>query len=387
MAVNEMTITQAYEVIADLCEQATGEKTLTPTNLSDYISVGSKILSVGFDPLVNAISQVLERTLVAVRPYERKFKSLEATNDRFGAVTRKINFSDNDAQANITFEVEEGQTYSPWTIKKPTILQTNFVGSDTWEAEMTVFKRQWEVAMRDPSELARLLTGLMTHFNNQREQRAESLARASVSNFIAGANAIGNVVHLVTEYNQETGGSYDATTIKAPDVFPYFVRWAYARIGQVSALMTERSQLFQQVLNGYRIMRHTPVQDQRIYLNTDFLNHMKAEVKSITYNDDYLQVAPHEGVNYWQAIDKPLDINVTPSMINADAEFVTGETQDIKNVVGVIFDRDAITYNIYQTTLEASVYNPKTETYNLIAKDRVRYSNDFTEKGVIFVLD
>lgn len=387
MAVNNMTIEQAYEVVAELCEQATGETVLTPTNLSEFITVGQKTLQAGYDPVIGAITQVLQRTLMSVRPYERKFKSLAVTNDRFGAITRKINFGDSDVQENVSFELQEGQSYSPWTIKKPVILQTNFVGSDTWEMEKTIFTRQLDVAFRDPAELARFMTALMLHFSNEREQKAEQLARGAVANFIAGENIIGNVVHLLTEYNAETGLSLTATTVKQPANYPAFVRWCYARIGEVSALMTERSQLFQRVINGYRIMRHTPVSDQRIYLNTDFLRHMNAEVKTITFNDDYLQVADHEGVNYWQAIQSPLDISVTPSLIDTDAKQIVGDPQELENVIGVIMDRDAVSYNIYQDTLEASPYNPKTETYNLIHKSRVQYSNDFTEKGVIFLLD
>lgn len=389
MAVNNMTIEQAYQVVADLAEQATGETVLTPTDLSSYITVGQKALSNGYDPLLNAISQVLQRTLIAVRPYERKFKSLAVTNDRFGAITRKLNFGDGDIQENVSYELEEGVSYSPWTVKKPVILQTNFVGSDTWEMEMTVFTRQLDVAMKDPAELARLMTGLMTHFSNQREQKAEQLARATVTNFIAGENIIGNVVHLLTEYKQETGlNDLTVTTVKQPQNFPAFVRWAYARIGEVSSLMTERSQMYQQVITGYKIMRHTPVNYQRIYLNDNFLKHITAEVKSITYNDNYLETADHEGVNFWQAIESPMAINVKPVYIDNTAEIVTAEqAQEMDNVIGVIMDRDACAYNIYQDTLEASPYNPKSESYNLIHKTRTQYSNDFTEKGVVFLLD
>jgi hypothetical protein len=135
-------------------------------------------------------------------------------------------------------------------------------------------------------------------------------------------------------------------------------------------------------------MRHTPVNYQRIYLNDNFLKHINAEVKSITYNDNYLEIADHEGVNFWQAIESPMDIKVTPVYIDSTATIVTAqEAQEMTNVIGVIMDRDACAYNIYQDTLEASPYNPKSESYNLIHKTRTQYSNDFTEKGVVFLLD
>ena len=52
-----------------------------------------------------------------------------------------------------------------------------------------------------------------------------------------------------------------------------------------------------------------------------------------------------------------------------------------------MFDRDAIGYNIYQDTLDASPFNPKGQYYNMFANVRVRYQNDLTEKGLVLCLD
>ena len=79
MAVNNMTKEQAYQLIAAIHAQATGTAVLTPTNLSDFISVAQSTLAAGYEQTLNAITQVLSRTIVAVRPYDEKFKGLEMT--------------------------------------------------------------------------------------------------------------------------------------------------------------------------------------------------------------------------------------------------------------------------------------------------------------------
>ena len=361
MAVNTMGIEQAYSLIASLHEMATGQKTVTPTDESSFISVAQATLVNGYDPVLNAISQVIGRTLIAVRPYRRKFGGLEMTSERWGAIIRKINFIDTDPIANPTFALVDGSPVDQYVVKKPQVLETRYVGSDIWQGQYTIFTRQLDVAFQSAAEFASFMSGLMMHFSNEREQWLENMSRAAVANFIAGKNIIGGdgVVHLLTEYNTATGLSLTATTVRQPANFPAFVRWLYARVEELSKKMAERSVLFQQQITGKPIIRHTPVEDQKVYILADFMAHMQAEVLSDTYHDNYLRLADTEAVGYWQAIDTPDALTVTPVYIDKTGAVATGTSQAMTNVVGVMFDRDAIGYNIYQDTLDSSPYNAK----------------------------
>ena len=389
MAVNTMGIEQAYSLIASLHEMATGQKTVTPTDESSFISVAQATLVNGYDPVLNAISQVIGRTLIAVRPYRRKFGGLEMTAERWGAIIRKINFIDTDPIANPTFALVDGSPVDQYVVKKPQILETRYVGSDIWQGQYTIFTRQLDVAFQSAAEFASFMSGLMMHFSNEREQWLENMSRAAVANFIAGKNIIGGdgVVHLLTEYNTATGLSLTATTVRQPANFPAFVRWLYARVEELSKKMAERSVLFQQQITGKPIIRHTPVEDQKVYILADFMAHMQAEVLSDTYHDNYLRLADTEAVGYWQAIDTPDALTVTPVYVDNTGAVAKGTSQAMTNVVGVMFDRDAIGYNIYQDTLDSSPYNAKGQYYNLFNNVRVQYQNDFTEKGIVLVLD
>ena len=389
MAVNTMGIEQAYTLIASLHEMATGQKTVTPTDESSFISVAQATLVNGYDPVLNAISQVIGKTLIAVRPYRRKFGGLEMTAERWGAIIRKINFIDTDPIANPTFALVDGSPVDQYVVKKPQVLETRYVGSDIWQGQYTIFTRQLDVAFQSAAEFASFMSGLMMHFSNEREQWLENMSRAAVANFIAGKNIIGGdgVVHLLTEYNTATGLTLTATTVRQPANFPAFVRWLYARVEELSKKMAERSVLFQQQITGKPIIRHTPVEDQKVYILADFMAHMQAEVLSDTYHDNYLRLADTEAVGYWQAIDNPDALTVTPVYVDNTGAVATGTSQAMTNVVGVMFDRDAIGYNIYQDTLDSSPYNAKGQYYNLFNNVRVQYQNDFTEKGIVLVLD
>ena len=165
------------------------------------------------------------------------------------------------------------------------------------------------------------------------------------------------------------------------------MEWAYARVSNISRLMTERSQLFQMPITGKPIYRHTPVADQRVYMLSSFLDGMDAMVLADTYHENFLRYADVEAVNYWQAINDPDEIQVTPVYIDNTGTVVTGSAQTLTNVIGIMFDRDALGYNIYQDTLESSPYNQKGQYYNLTHHTQVQLQSDFTEKMIVFVLD
>lgn len=390
MAVNTMGIQDAYTLIAELHLQATGRKVLTPVSTVDFISVAQATLQNGYEPVLNAISQVIGRTLVAVRPYDRKFKGLENSAERWGGIIRKLSFADRDPISNPSFTLTEGSTVDQFSIRKPKVLETRYVGSDIWQGQYTITTKQLELAFSGPEEFARFMSGLMTHFANEREQWLEEMSRITLVNFMGALNDLGtgHVVHLLTEYNTATGLSLTAQTVRQPANYPAFVRWMYARVNTLSRMMTERSELFQQPITGMPILRHTPVEDQRIYIDADLLSHMEAEVLADTYHNNYLSLAETEAVSYWQNIQSPNDISVTPVYIDSTGAVVTNATnQAVSNVVGVIFDRDAVGYNIYQDTLEASPYNAKGQYYNLFNNVRIQYQNDVTEKGILLVLD
>lgn len=331
MSVNTMGIEQAYLLVEELHEQATGQKVLTAVDGSNFISVAQATLQAGTEPLLNAISVVLTKSLIAVRGYNSKFGGLEYSADRWGGITRKINFADTAATLNIEFALVNGASVDQYTIKKPDVLETRYVGSDTWQGKYTLFQDQLNTAFSGPEELASFFSGLMLHFDNEVEQWIENMGRFLVANLIGTLNVLGtgHVIHLLTEYNTATGLTLTKTTVRQPANYPAFIKWCYARVEQISRMFTERSQLFQQVITGKPIMRHTPVEDQKIYLDADLLSHIRSEVLSSTYNDSYLSMADTVGVNFWQSINSPSAVNVKPVYVDA-----TGATTVDRKSVG-----------------------------------------------------
>ena len=390
MSVNAMNFEQAGTLLAAINAQATGKTALAKiSNIGDFVSLAQNTIRVGYDPIMSAIGQVLERTIFSVRPYSRRFAGLERTNDEWGAVTRKISYADkalkekNEAWPYITSgtetQLDDGKVVDPYIIWKPDVLETRFYGSSVWEGQYTIFRRQLDVAFSGPAEFSAFMSGLMTHFTNEREMWLENMTRTALLNLIAGKLAMAaQSTPIGAEGVIDLGDIFNETD---PDDYNDLIRRAYATIDKTSRKMESRSALYQQP-TGKDIFRHTPVADQKIYIAADLMADIKARTLSTTYNDNWLQLADHEEVDFWQAIGSPMQINATGSFYNFATQQVVSE--DVTGTIaGVMFDRDACGYNLYQNTVEPTPFNPRGEYYNLFAHTRARLYNDFSEKVVV----
>lgn len=402
MAINTMGFEDASLLLNALYGQVAGVSSVAPTDTASFVSMAQATLQAGYEPVMNAITQVLSKTLIAVRPYNRKFKGLEMTRERWGGIIRKINFADGaldvgvplDHVSDPTYDLVNGVGVDQWEVKKPAVLETRYVGQNVYESSYTIFTKQLDVAFSSPEEFAAFMSGLMTHFSNQREQYLEMLSRSILDNMIGAKKILHDasvpgphLIDLLAEYNTATGQSLTNVTVKLPANYPAFTKWCYAYIQHVSDMFTERSIMFERPITGFPIFRHTPKADQRLFLDADFLAHMTAEVLADTYHDNFLRYTEVEAVNYWQAATDPSTVNVKPVYLNADAEFVnSSDPVEVSGIIGVLMDRDAAGYNLADDSLIPSPFNAKGQYYNIFNHVRIQLQNDLTEKAVVFCI-
>ena len=402
MSVNTMSFEQIATVLNSIVHQATGQDTITPTNTAEFVSVANTALSLGNDVVMNAISNVLSRTIFAIRPYSAKFVGLEKDLPRWGAYMRKLSIADSDWADDeaykypVTYDSSEnpptgdGGVVDQWKIKKPNILQTNFYGASVFGDHVTIFEEQLETAFRSPDELGSFLSMIMTNLSNRIEMSRDAVARGLVANMIGALvteNDANRVVHLLTEYNAQTGLTLTAQSVYAPENFPAFMKWVYARIAQISDLMTENSLMYQTVITGKPVLRHTPMQNQKVYLYSPARHQIDARVLADTFHDNYLRYADVESVNYWQSIRTPDAVNVSPVYTSTAGAVVNGEAVSKAGIFGLMFDEDAMGYAILDRRIVPTGINASGLYRNLFlhAKNKVFFDN--TEKAVVLLLD
>ena len=392
---NSYTFNQISSILNSIVADAQGRTpdiATTPRDTSEFVTMATTALAAGTDPIMNSLTQLINRTVFAYRPYTRKFQLMDVDDVTFGNTIRKVTPIFNDGAANqpqYNDQPIDGASTDQWTIKRPKTLKTVFTGAEQYQIQApTVFVDQIRSAFRGPDELAQFLSAQVGEVSNEMEQQAESLARMTAVNFAAAKIHKNNgVVHLLTEYKAATGlNDLTATTVYQPENFPAFIKWVYARIASVSDQMTERSTVFHQNVTGKLIMRHTPKEYQRLLMYSPAMHQIKAMVLADTFHDDFLRLTPYEAVNFWQNINQPEKINVRAKYMDDDGS-VNNTVVAQDKLFAVLYDRDAMGVNVFTEGAYTTPVNAKGKYYNTFHSMVKRYWNDTTENGVVFLLD
>lgn len=392
MAVNNLDFNQLATVLNQVVKQATGQTQMVATNTEEFVSIGNTALLAGYDKLATGISQVLQRTIFSIRPYYRKFAGLEADSRRWGAITRKLSIVDKDFENATRFELVDGQEPpSMFSVRKPIVLQENFYGANIFDKAVSVYRDQLDQAFTGPDQFGEFLAMVMGNISDMREQAYENMARATIANLIGGIIASNNanqVVHLLSEYNEQTELGLTATTVYQPDNFPAFMKWVYARVAEISARLTERTTIYHTNVTGKVVARHTPYDRQKVYMYAPARYQMDARVIADTFHDTYLRYADTETVNFWQSIDTPDSINVKASYLNANGTIATQEAADeVENIFGVIFDEDAAGVQFFNEWAAPTPFDARNGFYNDWYHWTIRFWNSFTENAVVLLMD
>ena len=397
MSVNTMSFEQAATVLNSLVQQATGNTALTVTSLADYISVGQQLLRTGYDPLNIGISQLVAKTIFAYRPFSGALSSLDRDSNEWGAITRKVNAINQPVEDDGSYSLTDGQ-HNPdmFDVRKPKLWQSNFYGYDIWTDHVSVTRQQLKNAVQNPAEMGRLLDLILGTKSNEMEMSRVAFRRATIANMIGALYALNNPVqvrHLLTEYNTATGLTTPLTvqTVKQPENYGPFFRWAYAQIAKASDMIRNPNGIYHLNPNAGTILRHTPKEDQRLYIYSGALHDVDAQVLATTFNPDRVDKqlpAVTESVDFFQAAGTPDAVNVIPAYIDATGQMPASPTaQNVENIFALLCDRDAIGVNFYQQSVEVSPYEAAGQYYNYWYHDAHRYYCDVTENAVLFLLD
>lgn len=397
---------QAATILNSIVQQATGKTSLTATSTAEFVSQAQTALLTGVDPLMNAISTVLSKTIFSIRPYNARFLGLQRDAVQWGNHVRKINFGGDGVENEDRYDLADGYSVDQQIVKKPDILQTNWYSYDSYQNHYTIFRDQLDMAFQGPEEFMRFVTGVITEVSNKLEQYRENFARMTLCNLIGSTANLGRVRHLLTEFATEMGITKTVevegvdTTVPDPDsVLPTymdgFVKWLFAELRVLSDRFTERSLLYQTQITGHDIYRHTPKAMQRLYIYSPFLAQVDARVLSAVYNPGYLNLGEREEVTYWQSINTPGSVNVVPSQITPEAivasstpagAYVKGDAYNAP-ILGILMDYEAAgTTQVHEWSAPAP-FNARGGYTTVWYHMDMRGWNDNTEKAVVLALD
>jgi len=409
-----LTPRDCYALINLMVKEATGQDaTIQAVDPSTFVSVGETILNTGHENTLNAISMVLGRTMMAVRPYKAKLYLINALNSGLYANRiRKISYYAREAKASGAFNTQlytnhamdydngnnsGNSTASMWVQNQPVPLELNFSGSSTWQDSTTVYEWQLQQAFRDEASFGSFVEGILTEKANDIESQKEGFNRMNMLNFMAGIydlNAVtGGAINLTAAYNAKFGTSKLTNDLLTTD-FKDFLEFFVSTVKTISDTLTNRSKKYHwspaKVIDGvnYVLLRHTPKSKQRFLLNAGFWRDAESRVMPEIFNVNYLDIKNFEAVEFWQNEFEPTKISVTPAIpdISDPTEQTAGTAVTLSHVLGLIYDEDALMTDYQLDTVNTTPLEARKGYRNTWYTFRKNAINDFTENGILLYM-
>lgn len=410
----DLEVKQLSSIVNAIMSDATGkESNLVVHNNNEFVSVGTTALKVGYDPLINAISQVLSSEIFyTIREYAGKGLGLLVDNQAYGNHRRKLEIESDVFEDDQSYKMIDNSSIDDWKIKHVKPIQFNFYGQTAIQYKLpTIYTHQLDTAFSSIEEFKRFLSMIMLNATNDMTQKDEILEHNVLTSLMASTYIAGKPtqkISLLSEYNTAMGlsgaNALTKANFKQADKYAHFSRWATARLKKLSSKMTERTLMYHQKFNSKRnlgqealILKHTPLSEQCLFLNENLFEEFRAMTLVDAFNKEELSLMNFKTINYWQNVTdgKELKIDIIPPVINADGEEVkdvatTYATQlkALKNedFVGVLFDKNACGITFVNERATTSAYNGAGEYYNMYFKKNARYYNDYCENCVVITL-
>ena len=383
-----MQVTQLHTLINSVVKEVVGETAVLQEDLTNVVDIGKEVFTAGaVDNYVKALVNHIGKVIFVNRLYAGGVPSVLMDAWEYGSVLEKISSEMPVASENQSWDLTDGEDYSPDVFYKPKVSAKFFNSKVTFDIPVSFTELQVKESFSNAAQLNGFVSMLVTGVENSMTVKLDALIMRTINNMIgevawADLNKAGAIdtdqdkvkaVNLLKGYNAATGKTLTADkALSDAD----FVRYATYRIGLYQDRMSRVSTLF----NVGSKERFTPKDMQHVVLLSDFSKASETFVMSGAYNEDRVALPKHESVPYWQGSGLNYEFDEV-SAINVKT--ASGETVELTGIIGVIFDRDALGVSNLQRRVTTN-YNAKAEFYTNFYKFDAGYFNDLNENFVVF---
>ena len=124
--------------------------------------------------------------------------------------------------------------------------------------------------------------------------------------------------------------------------------------------------------------RHTPLSLQKFAIIADFKTQMETVVQWQAFNQEFVKKTPNAVLSCWQNPNEPMSIMATNKLENE---------VKVENVVGFIFDRDALGMYRKEEEVLTTPVNARARYTNTFWHEERMWFNDMSENGIVFTLN
>lgn len=379
---NQIEVNQIYDLCNQIFQQMTGRTDIEAVDSASLVAMGNEVSNLGKNDLwLNTLARRIGLTIDCYRVYRNRFSDLYRTQVEWGALVQKLTVEMPDAVADDMYKVGQmnGQALDHYIINNPKAKQKIFDKETPYSFFITMQEKMLTEAFLNAGAMSSFVNQVFGKVQNKIEVVLEDLARVALVNMMCNLSTK-QEIKLVTLYNSKTGSTLNPQTALFD---PAFMRFAIGMMNNIASKLETMSVLFN--TDGYD--RFTPKSEQRFYVLADFITQLETVVQYAAFNPQYVNKSVDIAVPYWQGVKEGDDINDIAVLSKVIGKVDSKVDKTIENVVGVLFDREAIgTFRQEEKVLTTPV-NARGAYYNTFWHEKQMWFNDMSENAVIFTLN
>lgn len=379
---NQIEVNQIYDLCNQIFQQMTGRTDIEAVDSASLVAMGNEVSNLGKNDLwLNTLARRIGLTIDSYRVYRNRFSDLYRTQVEWGALVQKLTVEMPDAVADDMYKVGQmnGQALDHYIINNPKAKQKIFDKETPYSFFITMQEKMLTEAFLNAGAMSSFVNQVFGKVQNKIEVVLEDLARVALVNMMCNLSTK-QEIKLVTLYNSKTGSTLNPQTALFD---PAFMRFAIGMMNNIASKLETMSVLF----NTYGYDRFTPKSEQRFYVLADFITQLETVVQYAAFNPQYVNKSVDIAVPYWQGVKEGDDINDIAVLSKVIGKVDSKVDKTIENVVGVLFDREAIgTFRQEEKVLTTPV-NARGAYYNTFWHEKQMWFNDMSENAVIFTLN
>lgn len=378
----QLTPKDAHVLMGELCRLVTAQDNIKVIDTSSFVSAGELIMQSSIENVYNKFNILMGRLYWAVRRYNAVLNKMDSiSTGEFTHRFAKTSFYSLDPVASGWFNTDlytnladgftNGQnkdtnndpqsTKSMWEQTQRPFKVFNFGGSDTWDFPVTMYENQFKQALRSEAEFIAFVNAYLVEHGNDLETQREAWDRMVMLNKIGQTYAMSSVLpnsvkNMTARFNAKFGTSYTSAQLRTT-YLKEFLQFFVAEVNADRQYLTERSANYHWSApityrgKTHKILRHTPISEQYVYLYSRLFKDAEALVLPEIFHDEDLRINNYQEVTYWQSnIDDASrsKVQVNPAIIDTTEGSSTYGTQiaggevSLDYVIGFITDRDGM---------------------------------------------
>lgn len=389
-----MEVKQIHTLMNSVTGEVLGKTDMVAEDLSNVVDVGTEIFNANaIDNYARSLVNHIGKVIFVSRPYSGNVPSVMMDSWEFGSILEKISADIPEATENESWDLQNGQDYSPNIFYKPSVSAKFFNSKVTFEVPMSFTERQVKESFSSAAQLNGFLSMLYNSVDKAMTVKIDSLIMRTINSMIAetlladftsgtgktstvadfGSKSGIKAVNLLYLYNQKFGKNLTAAqAITDGD----FIRFASMQMSLYIDRMSKISTLF----NAGGKERFTSADLLHVIMLSDFKAAAGAYLQSSTFHENYTALPNAETIPYWQGSGIGYDFD---SVSAIHIKTTSGKDVQARGILAVMFDRDALGV----TNLDRRVttaYNPRGEFFTNFYKFDAGYFNDLNENFVVF---